>query len=110
MASLHIEHSITDLKTWTSAFEAFAETRRRAGVRAETVRCAEGDETSVVIDLEFDSTDQAYAFQHFLKTQVWAVPANSPALTGSPESKVLETVPLIGQSSRQTAPTRTEPP
>ncbi len=92
MASLHIEHSITDLKTWTAAFDAFAETRRRAGVRAETLRCTEGDETYVVIDLEFDTTDQAHAFQHFLQTQVWAVPVNSPALAGTPVSKVLETV------------------
>ena len=109
MASLHIEHPITDLKTWTSAFEAFAETRRRAGVRAETVRCAESDETYVVIDLEFDTTDQAYAFQHFLESQVWSVPANSPALAGTPESKVLQTVQLIGQGSQQPATSRTEP-
>lgn len=92
MPSLHIEHPITDLKTWTSAFVAFAEVRRRAGVRAETVRCPAGDETFVVIDLEFETTDQAHAFQHFLETQVWAVPANSPALAGTPEARVLETV------------------
>ena len=31
MATLHIEHPITDFETWTAAFERFADTRRRAG-------------------------------------------------------------------------------
>ena len=92
MPSLHIEHAITDMETWASAFAAFAETRRRAGVSAETVRQPEGDDTFVVIDLEFDTTDQAHAFLHFLETTVWAVPENSPALAGRPEAKVLTTV------------------
>lgn len=109
MPFLHIEHPITDLKTWTSAFAAFTETRRRAGVRAETVRCPEGDETFVVIDLEFDTTDHAHAFLHFLETQVWAVPADSPALAGTPEAKVLETVELTGPDSQQPFLTRREP-
>ena len=94
MASLHIEHPITDLKTWTSAFASFAEHRRQAGVTAETVRCPEGDATFVVIDLEFSTTDQARAFLDFLVTLVWAVPENSPALAGTPEARVLEDVEL----------------
>lgn len=94
MPSLHIEHPITDLKTWTSAFSAFTEIRRQAGVSAESVRCPEGDDTFVVIDLEFDTIDQAHAFLHFLETKVWAVPESSPALAGTPEAKILETVEL----------------
>ncbi len=94
MPSLHIEHPITDLKTWTSAFAAFAEMRRQAGVSAETVRRPQGNDAFVVIDLEFDTTDQAHAFLHFLETQVWAVPENSPALAGTPDAKILETVEL----------------
>jgi hypothetical protein len=94
MPSLHIEHPITDLKTWTAAFAAFTEIRRQAGVSAETVRRPEGDDTFVVIDLDFDTTGQAHAFLHFLETQVWAVPESSPALAGTPEAKVLTTVEL----------------
>ena len=93
MSSLHIEHPITDLAAWTSVFDGFAEVRRRAGVTAERVQHLHGDARYVVIDLEFDTTEQATAFLHFLRTEVWAVPANSPALAGTPEAKVLESVP-----------------
>ncbi len=37
MATLHIEHEITDLGTWLGAFGRFAEARRNAGVTAERV-------------------------------------------------------------------------
>jgi len=94
MASLHIEHSITDLEIWTRAFGALAEVRRHAGVHAEQVRHPVGDPTFVVIDLDFGTIDQADAFLQFLRSQVWAVPENSPALVGAPEAKVLETVDL----------------
>jgi len=57
MPFLHIEHPITDLKSWVSAFAGFTETRRQAGVTAETVRRPEGDDAFVVIDLEFDTTE-----------------------------------------------------
>lgn len=94
MTSLHIEHPITDLAAWTTAFSALAEVRCQAGVRAEQVRHPIGDPNFVVLDLEFDSTDQAEAFLHFLQSQVWAVPENSPALAGTPEAKILESVTL----------------
>jgi hypothetical protein len=38
MATLHIEHAITDLETWLTAFNGFAEARHGAGVRAERIR------------------------------------------------------------------------
>jgi hypothetical protein len=34
MATLHIEHPITDLQTWLGAFGRFAEARTNAGVKA----------------------------------------------------------------------------
>ena len=94
MPSLHIEHPITDLATWTTAFSALAEARRHAGVRAEQVRQPIGEPAFVVVDLEFDTPDEAKAFLQFLEATVWAVPANSPGLAGTPEAKVLETVDL----------------
>jgi len=89
MPTLHIEHRITDLPTWISAFDRLREVRRQAGVNAETVRHLHGDEQFIVIDLEFDTSEQARTFLQFLETQVWAVPANSPALVGSPDARVL---------------------
>lgn len=94
MPTLHIEHPITDLATWTRAFTALTEVRRQAGVRTETVRHPVGDKAFVVVDLEFATFEQAQAFLQFLETKVWAVPANSPALAGSPDARILEPVEL----------------
>jgi hypothetical protein len=94
MPSLHIEHRITDLEAWTAAFTRLAAIRRQAGVRAEQVRHPVGDPAFVVIDLEFDTVEQAQAFLGFLRTQVWAVPENSPALAGAPDAKILEPVTI----------------
>lgn len=93
MTSLHIEHAITGLDTWTSVFDGFSEVRRRAGVTAEVIRHLHDDDRFVVIDLEFDTSEHAHAFLHFLQTEVWADPANSPALVGTPDAKVLERIP-----------------
>jgi hypothetical protein len=94
MASLHIQHPITDLATWLAAFAAFGEQRQQAGVLAETVRTPVGDDHFVVIDLDFETADQAGAFLHFLQTVVWATNENSPALVGSPVAKVLTSIDL----------------
>jgi hypothetical protein len=94
MASLHIEHPITDLPTWTAAFSSLAEVRQQAGVRREQVRHPVGDARFVVVDLEFESIAQAETFLGFLQSQVWALPENSPALAGTPEAKILESVEL----------------
>jgi len=88
--TLHIEHPITDFPTWTAAFDRFAGMRRDAGVRAERVQRPVHDQRYVVIDLDFDTVDEAEAFLHFLKTQVWANVENAPALAGTPETMVLE--------------------
>jgi hypothetical protein len=92
MPSLHIEHAVTDLDTWSSVFQSFGPIRAAAGVVAEIVRHVEGDDRFVVIDLEFDTSEHAHGFLHFLRTEVWAEPAASPALAGTPEAKVLEPV------------------
>ncbi len=90
MATLHIQHAVTDFDTWTSAFQRFAEARRNAGVRAQRIQRPVDDQKYVVIELDFDSAAEARSFQGFLTTQVWANPENSPGLAGTPESMVLE--------------------
>ncbi len=90
MATLHIEHPITDFDTWTSAFNRFADVRREAGVRAQRVQRPVDDPMYVVIDLDFDTTDEAKAFLRFLNTKVWAIRENAPALAGTPDTMILE--------------------
>jgi hypothetical protein len=87
MATLHIEHRITDFDTWASAFNRFADARRDGGVRGYRVLRPVDEPAYVVIDLDFDSTGQANAFLDFLKTSVWV---DAPALVGTPETMVLE--------------------
>ena len=90
MATLHIQHAVTDFDTWTSAFQRFAEARRNAGVRAQRIQRPVDDQKYVVIELDFDSAAEARSFQGFLTTQVWVNPENSPGLAGTPELMVLE--------------------
>lgn len=90
MPTLHIEHGISDFGVWSAAFDRFAEVRQRSGVRAHRVLRPVDDGNYVVIDLDFDTTPAAAAFLEFLRAEVWANPANSPALAGSPHARILE--------------------
>lgn len=92
MPTLHIEHAISDFDVWTTAFGRFAEMRRKAGVRDHRVRRPVDDDHFVVIDLEFDTADEARAMLELLRTKVWASPSASPALVGDAGARVLETV------------------
>ncbi len=94
MNTLHIEHSVTDFATWSAAFGRFAGIRREAGVRAERIARPVDDPRYVVVDLDFDTVDAAHAFLQFLTTKVWAVPENAPALFGTPQTKILQRVPM----------------
>ncbi len=93
MPTLHIEHAITDFTTWLAAFSRFADARRNAGVRDERVQHPAGDPHYVIVDLDFDTVDEATAFLQFLETVVWSNAANAPALAGSPRALVLERAP-----------------
>jgi hypothetical protein len=95
MATLHIEHPITDYPTWRAAFDGFADARRAAGVRADRVQHPADDPHHIVVDLDFDSVEQATAFLRFLQAKVWSTPANSPALAGAPQAKIL--IPAAGR-------------
>ncbi len=92
MATLHIQHRITDFDAWASAFNRFADARRAAGVRGLRIHRPVDDPAYVVIELDFDTTEEAKAFLDFLNTKVGAVRENAPALAGTPETMILEPV------------------
>jgi hypothetical protein len=93
MATLHIEHGITDFASWKAAFDRFADRRAEAGVTAQRIHQPLGDAAYVVLQLDFPEVEQAQRFLDFLETRVWSVPANSPALAGSPTARVLVPAP-----------------
>lgn len=92
MATLHIEHAISDYGTWKAAFDRFAEARASAGVRSHRIQQPVDDERYVLLDLEFDSAAGAEGFRTFLRERVWASRDASPALVGDPIARVLRTV------------------
>jgi hypothetical protein len=96
MATLHIEHPITDLATWLRAFGRFAEARKSAGVTAQRVRQPVDDDHYICVELDFHTADEARAFKRFLETKVWSSPEASPGLGGTPRARVLKPVDIGG--------------
>lgn len=91
MATLHIEHAVTDYAGWKRAFDGFAELRRNAGVRGHVIRRPVDDPNYIVADLEFDTEQAAESFREILRTRIWGIASNSPALVGEPSARVLLT-------------------
>ncbi|WP_332668080.1 hypothetical protein [Aeromicrobium sp.] len=68
---------------------------RNSGTRSsrdQRVRRPIDDDHYVVVDLDFDTAEEATALLEILRTRVWASPSASPALAGSAEARILETV------------------
>ena len=78
-----------DFDLWKRAFDGLAEQRARAGVVAHRILRPLDDAKYIVIDLDFTTADGAGAFLTFLTEKVWAVRANSPALAGAPQTRIL---------------------
>jgi len=92
MATLHIEHAISDLDTWLTAFSRFEEARRGAGVKAQHVFQPEDDDKYIYVALDFETTEEAERFKGFLETKIWTSPEASPALEGTPRARILKDV------------------
>src|SRR3954452_10060667 len=92
MATLHIEHPISDLEVWLSAFDRFADARRGAGVTAQRIYQPVEDDKYILLQLDFASAEAATAFKTFLETVVWASAETAPGLAGTPQARVLEPV------------------
>lgn len=90
MATLHIEHPVTDFGTWKAAFDRFAEARSKSGVRSHRVLRPVDDARYVVVDLDFQTVDEAERFLDFLRTRVWTSTVDAPALAGTPRARILE--------------------
>lgn len=94
MPTLLIEHSISDFDTWNDAFTRFAGRRTEGGVLHERIMQPIDDPHYVLIELDFATGEAAQHFKQFLETTIWADPASSPALIGSPRARIVDTAPL----------------
>lgn len=93
MATLRIEHAITDFGTWRAAFGRFDGARADGGVLAARIYRPVDDDKYVLIDLDFATADQAEQFGQFLRTRVWPTSDNAPALAGTPVTRILRSEP-----------------
>ncbi|MEU0394242.1 hypothetical protein ABZ208_15945 [Streptomyces sp. NPDC006208] len=92
MATLRIEHAITDLDTWKSGFDRFADFRRHAGVRAYRVMQPLDDPHYIAVDLDFDTAAAAENFRDALVEKIWATSETARALVGTPKTRILEII------------------
>jgi hypothetical protein len=91
MATLRIEHPISDFATWKGAFDRAAAIREQAGVRRYRIFRPVDDPAYVMLDLDFDQVSAAEAFLAVLQRDVWGSSQASPALVGSPQAHIIET-------------------
>ncbi|MEO7146859.1 MAG: hypothetical protein ABIW81_04525 [Terrimesophilobacter sp.] len=96
MTTLRIEHSISDFDTWYGAFGRFESYRKDGGVLSERITQPVDDPHYVFIELDFATVEAAQHFRQFLETQIWSNPANSPALKGTPQTRIANTAPADG--------------
>ncbi len=91
MTILHIEHPIRDFDLWKKAFDSDPIGRERSGVRQYQILRPIDDPNYVMINLAFDSSKAAEAALAALH-ELWRSPAASPALMGTPQTRIIEVV------------------
>ncbi len=90
MHVLQIEHPIRDFDTWKAAFDRFSDFRQQSGVRRYRVLRPIDDPNYVMVDLEFDSSSEAEAFDAALR-DLWRR-IEAEGLIGSPRARIVEAV------------------
>jgi hypothetical protein len=104
MATLRIEHPITDFTTWQTAFARLSGARAAGGVLAARIYRPVDDPQFVLIDLDFAGVDQAQAFRDFLHSRVWSIADTAPALAGAPLTRIVEAEPVPAQPTVSVTP------
>jgi hypothetical protein len=87
MATLHIENTVKDFDEWKAVFDKFDRFRAEKGMRAYRMSRRVDDPNNVVVDLDFDSVEEATAFRGALE-QIWRTPQ-------SKEQVVTHEAPLL---------------
>lgn len=92
MPTLRIQHSVPAFDAWKRAFDGDPVDRRGGGVRRYRIRRSIPDPNFVMIDLEFDTVEQAEAFLQKLR-RLWDGSGKSVML--NPAAWIVETVESI---------------
>lgn len=91
MPSIQLEHGISDFETWKAAFDADPIRRAESGVRRYRITRPVDDERYVVVELDFDTLDEATAFRTALEG-LWRSAKAAPALAGAPKARIVDVV------------------
>lgn len=92
MATLHVELDVLDYDLWREAFGRDAGGRQQSGVRRYRIFRPVDDARHVMLDLDFDSTQEADGFLSILKKDVWSSSDKAPAKIGTPQARILELI------------------
>lgn len=91
MPILQLEHRIRDFEMWKAAFDRDPIDRAGLGVRRHRVSRPLDDPNYVVVELEFDTRDEAEAC-HAALGELWRSGTAAPALVGDPRVRIVEAV------------------
>ena len=93
MPTLRIEHSVPDFSGWKRAFDSDPADRKGSGVRRYQVSRSVEDPNFVMIDLEFDSTEEADGLLAKMR-RVWSSGEGQKVMR-NPQARIVETVETI---------------
>jgi hypothetical protein len=87
MHILRVEHAVSDFDAWKNVFDSDPVGRKQQGVRRYRILRQVDDPGYVLIDLEFDSADEAEAFAAALR-EIWG----RVDVMRNPQARVAEVV------------------
>lgn len=91
MPIVQLEHAVKDFEMWKAAFDRDPIDREGMGVRRHRVSRPVDDPNYVVVELEFDTSQEAENCCVALG-ELWNSRTAAPALMGTPQSRIVETV------------------
>jgi hypothetical protein len=89
MPILRIEHSVPDYNGWKQAFDSDPADRKGSGVRRYQVLRSVEDPNYVLIDLEFDSLDEAEGLLAKMR-RVWS--GDGQRVMRNPQARIVDSV------------------
>lgn len=91
MPIVRIEHAVPNFEKWKQAFDSDPADRKGSGISRYEIFRAQDDPNHVMIDLEFDSLDEAESFLRKMEG-IWSGPGK--AVMQNPRSRIVERVEL----------------
>ena len=90
MPILQVEHGVRDYDTWKQAFDSDPVGREAGGVRGYRIARVADDQNLVLIELDFDSVDEAETFRERLQA-LWSDAGPRLGLE-SPTARIVDVV------------------